>query len=250
MLDNVVNSDSNTHLKRQRHVESQLFNVVLCHHYIDLTTLLFRIDPYLKEFDATIVSVDENLVVLDRTCFYPRGGGQVGDTGTISGVRVRDTLREDMEVRHIIEDNIGFRTGQVIHGVIDWDRRYRIMRLHSASHLVFYSMKEVFGNGCVPASSGQLDYVKDRSDYLFDTPFDKGKLADVESRVNGLIADGLPITHGLESDGERLLWRVSLFPGMECGGTHVRNTAEIGHITIKRGSKPGKGRERIELTLA
>jgi alanyl-tRNA synthetase len=211
---------------------------------------LFRIDPYLKEFDATIVSVDENFVVLDRTCFYPRGGGQAGDTGTISGVRVRDTLRKGVDVGHVIEGNMGFKTGQVVHGVIDWDRRYRIMRLHSASHLVFYSMKEVFGNGCVPASSGQLDEIKDRSDYLFDTPLDKMKLADVESRVNGLIADSLPITHGLESDGERLLWRVSLFPGMECGGTHVRNTSEIGRITIKRGSKPGKGRERIELTLA
>ena len=195
------------------------------------------------------MSTNENFVVLDRSCFYPKGGGQVGDTGAISGVRVKDTLREGMEIRHIIEGDIEFKTGQVVHGVIDWDRRYRIMRLHSASHLVFYSMKEVFGNRCVPASSGQVDDVKDRSDYLFDIPLDKEKLADVESRVNGLITDGLPINHGLESDGERLLWRVSIFPGMECGGTHVMNTAEIGRIIIKRGSKPGKGRERIELTL-
>ena len=216
---------------------------------IDLTNLLFRGDPYLKEFDATIVRFGDNFVVLDRTCFFPRGGGQVGDTGVLSGVRVLDTLNEGEEVRHILEGRNKFLPGQPVHGVIDWDRRYRIMRLHSASHLVYYSMKETFGLKCVPASSGLLDDVKDRSDYLFDSPLDRVKLAEVEERVNRLINEGIPITHGQESDGERLLWRVALFPPMECGGTHVRNTAEIGQIAIKRGSKPGRGKERIELTL-
>ena len=203
----------------------------------------------MREFDAKVVSVGENFVVLDRTCFFPRGGGQVGDTGVLSGVRVFDTVRDGEEVRHIIEGNIVFYPGQAVHGVIDWDRRYRIMRLHSASHLVYYVMKEVFGPKCIPTSSGLLDDLKDRSDYLFDNPLDRAKLAEVEERVNGLITDGIPITHGQESDGERFLWKVALFPGMECGGTHVKNTAEIGQISIKRGSKPGKGKERIELTL-
>ncbi len=216
---------------------------------IDLTTLLFRGDPYLREFNAMVVSVGENLVVLDRTCFFPRGGGQVGDTGILSGARVSDTLKEGEEVRHILEGKPEFQPGQTVHGAIDWDRRYRIMRLHSAAHLVYYAMKETFGAKCVPASSGLLDEVKDRSDYLFDSPLDRAKLAEVEDRVNQLITDGIPITHGLESDGERLLWRVAFFPPMECGGTHVRNTAEIGRVSIRRGSKPGRGRERIELTL-
>ena len=215
-----------------------------------LTILMFIDDPYMREFDATVVRVEGSYVVLDRTCFFPRGGGQVGDTGELSGSRVVDTLREGDEVHHILEDISKFNIGQRIHGAIDWGRRYRIMRLHSASHLVYYAMREVFGVGCRPASSGLLDEVKDRSDYLFNDPIDRVKLAEVEERVNRLIADSIPITHSQESDGGRLIWRAAPFPAMECGGTHVRNTAEIGPVSIKRGSKPGRGKERIELTLA
>jgi alanyl-tRNA synthetase len=125
------------------------------------------------------------------------------------------------------------------------------MRLHSASHLVYYAMREVFGDGCKPASSGLLDDVKDRSDYLFDEPLDKEKLTRVEKRVNQLIVEGLLIKHGVEPESEgRLLWRIASFPAMACGGTHVRNTAEIGRVSVRRGSKPGRGKERIELSLA
>jgi alanyl-tRNA synthetase len=211
---------------------------------------LFRVDAYMKEFDARVTGVEDSFVVLDRTCFFPRGGGQVGDTGELSCSRVVDTLREGDEVCHMLEDASKFHIDQLIHGVIDWDRRYRIMRLHSASHLVYYAMKEVFGVKCTPASSGLLDEVKDRSDYLFNAPLDRLKLAGVEEKVNQLITDDLPITHGQESEGVRLIWKVEPFPAMECGGTHVRNTAEIGRISLKRGSKPGRGKERIELTLA
>jgi alanyl-tRNA synthetase len=111
-------------------------------------------------------------------------------------------------------------------------------------------MREVFGDGCIPASSGLLDDAKDRSDYLFEEPIDREKLTKVAERVNQLIDDGLPITHQVEADsGGRLLWKVESFPAMECGGTHVKNTSEIGRVSIKRGSKPGKGKERIELSL-
>jgi alanyl-tRNA synthetase len=205
----------------------------------------------MKDFDAKVVRSEEGSVVLDETCFFPQGGGQVGDAGEISGSRVVNTLIEGKEVRHILEGVSSFAVGQLVHGVIDWERRYRIMRLHSAAHLVYYAMQEVFGERCKPASSGLLDEVKDRSDYLFDEPLDRGKLARVEERVNQLVAEGLPITYGLESgSGERFLWKVAPFPAMACGGTHVRNTSEIGRVSIKRGSKPGRGRERIELTLA
>jgi alanyl-tRNA synthetase len=142
---------------------------------------MFRGDPYMREFDAKVVSVDGNFVVLDQTCFFPRGGGQVGDIGELSGARVVDTLRDGDEVRHILDD-AKFEIGQRVHGAIDWDRRYRIMRLHSASHLVYYAMMETFGNSCRPASSGLLDDLKDRSDYLFDVPIDKVKLARARDR--------------------------------------------------------------------
>jgi alanyl-tRNA synthetase len=205
----------------------------------------------MKDFDAKVVKAEEDYVVLDKTCFFPKGGGQAGDTGEISSSRIMNTLIEGKEVRHIIEGATFFTVGQRVHGVIDWERRYRIMRLHSAAHLVYYAMQEVFGKRCKPASSGLLDEVKDRSDYLFDEPLDRGKLARVEERVNRLVAEGLPITYGPEPGSEeRFLWKVAPFPAMACGGTHVRNTSEIGRVSVRRGSKPGRGRERIELTLA
>jgi alanyl-tRNA synthetase len=212
---------------------------------------LYRLDPYMREFDATVTRIGENYVTLDRTCFYPQGGGQAGDTGQILGTRVLNTIIEEGEIRHVTGEKPPFKPGQLIHGELDWERRLRIMRLHSASHLVYYAMQEVFGSACKPASSGMLDEAKDRSDYLFNEPLDKAKLATVEERVNHLVADSLPITHATaEESGGRLMWRIEPFPPMACGGTHVKNTAEIGRIVLKRGSKPGRGRERVELTLA
>lgn len=204
----------------------------------------------MKEFDATVKETGDGIIVLDKTCFFPQSGGQAGDRGMIDGTIVLNTLIAGEEVRHVVEGSHCMVPGLTVHGTIDWKRRYRIMRLHSASHLVYYAMQEVFGPSCRPASSGMLDESKDRSDYLFDSALDRAKLAQVEDRVNRLIAKGLTITHGLETGtGDRLIWRVATFPPMECGGTHVRNTSEIGRVTLKRGSKPGRGRERIELNL-
>jgi alanyl-tRNA synthetase len=214
-----------------------------------LTNLLYRQNPYMKEFDATIVRTEAYCVVLDRTCFFPQGGGQVGDLGEISTTSVINTVLKGDEVHHILDTPPPFSTGQRVHGRIDWEKRYRIMRLHSAAHIVYYVMREVFGIGCKPASSGLLDDRKDRSDYLFDDPLDKEKLAKVEIKVNKLISEGLQITHDLDAESGRILWKAEPFEAMACGGTHVRNTKEIGLIQIRRGSKPGKGKERIELTL-
>jgi alanyl-tRNA synthetase len=214
------------------------------------TARLYRLDSYMKEFDAVVDRVGDNYVILDRTCFFPRGGGQAGDTGRVAGVRVIDTLSEEGDIKHITEANPPFGSGQSIHCELDWERRFRIMRLHSASHLVYYVMQEVFGSSCKPLSSGMLDEAKDRSDYAFNEPLDKAKLSVVEDRVNGLIMEALPIAHAPDpNEGGKFIWKVSPFPEMACGGTHVKNTLEIGRIALRRGSKPGKGRERIEVSL-
>lgn len=213
-----------------------------------LSIPLYRHDPYLREFDSTVTKVGDAFIVLDRTCFYPQGGGQVGDTGEISGVNVSNTINVDGEIRHIV-DASSFRSGQKVHAAIDWERRLRIMRLHSASHIVSYIMREVFGAKCKPASSGMIDDAKDRTDYLFDEPLDREKLGEVEVRVNMIIEEARPIRHMSEGTGDKVIWTIDGFTSMPCGGTHVRNTSEIGRIALKRGSKPGRGKERIEITL-
>jgi Ser-tRNA(Ala) deacylase AlaX len=216
----------------------------------ETTKRLYWQDPYRKEFDASILAVEGNEVVLDQTCFYPQGGGQVSDTGTIDSTRVVHVDdRGDSGITHILEKPFQHKVGDAVHGVIDWDKRYRTMRLHSVSHILYYLMQEAFP-GVKPASSGLVDEKKDRTDYLFEVPLDLQKLKEAERKVNDAVEEGREIKtwNDRSQDGKRM-WKLEPFPVMMCGGTHVRNTKEIGKVTISKGKKPGRGKERIEITL-
>jgi len=192
-----------------------------------------------------------NRVVLDQTCFYPRGGGQAADIGEIEGLRVVDVEKDDAsDIAHVFEGGVTIKTGDVVHGRIDWTRRYRIMRLHSAAHIVYYVMPQVFGEGCKPASSGLLDDQKERADYLFSEKLDREKLKKAEEEANRIISEGRTITTWTENNGESRFWKMDPFPIMACAGTHVRNSREIGKIRVERGKKPGKGKERVEISLS
>jgi len=195
--------------------------------------------------------VESNRVVLDQTCFYPRGGGQAADIGEIEGLRVVDVEKDDAsDIVHVFGGDVPIKTGDVVHGRIDWTRRYRIMRLHSAAHIVYYVMPQVFGEGCKPASSGLLDDQKERADYLFSEKLDREKLKKVEEEANRIISEGRTITTWTENNGESRFWKMDPFPIMACAGTHVRNSREIGKIRVERGKKPGKGKERVEISLS
>ncbi|MEM3555551.1 MAG: alanyl-tRNA editing protein [Candidatus Micrarchaeia archaeon] len=215
-----------------------------------MTEALFWKDPYMKEFEGRIVSVNGREVVLDRSCFFPQGGGQVGDTGFLNDVRVIDTRKdESYNVIHFLEREAPFQVGEVVKGKIDWERRYRIMRLHSAAHVVYYLMIETFGESCKLASSGIVNEKKDITDYLIDS-FSREKLAEVERRANEIIKKGGEIRTW--SDEQKLnyrYWEIDGFPKMPCGGTHPKRLEEIGEIIVQRGKKPGAGKERVEILL-
>jgi alanyl-tRNA synthetase len=124
------------------------------------------------------------------------------------------------------------------------------MRLHSAAHVVYYFMQEVFGVGCKPASPGVVNERKDASDYLFEEKLDKEKLSLVEQKANEFISKGFEIrTWNDETDPSTRNWEVHGYPKMHCGGTHPKSLSEIGKIRVERGKKPGAGKERIEITL-
>ncbi len=213
-----------------------------------MTRKLFWENPYQVEFVAAVTRVTENSVVLEATCFYPQGGGQVGDTGYIEGIRVVDTQPgEGSDIVHILETKPRFSVGALVNGKIDWERRYKIMKLHSAAHIVYFLMQEVFGKDCKPASSGLLDEQKERTDYLFEEKLDKEKLKSVEEKANQLVEKRYEIKTWSEKD--RRYWELKHFPAMQCGGTHVKSTREISEIKVKRGKKRGRGRERIEIYL-
>lgn len=214
-----------------------------------MTKKLYWETPYQKEFDAIVDRIDANKVILNQTCFYPKGGGQVGDTGELNGIRVVDTIKNDAdEVIHILEKDPGLRPGDMVHGKIDWERRHKIMKLHSAAHIVYNFMQQVYP-GVKVASSGIVDDRKDKQDYMLPEGWDKEKLTIVEKYANDFIVADKEIKNWTDTDSIRH-WLVEGMPEMRCGGTHVRNTSEIGRIAVKRGKKPGAGKERIEISLA
>lgn len=207
------------------------------------TRKLYWEDPYLKEFEATVVGIDGNYIILDMTAFYPQGGGQVGDTGRIDSTAVRNTIKKDDTVYHEVEDPSIFKVGMKVKGYIDWERRYRIMKHHSASHIVEYFILKNFPD-VKPYSSGLVDEKKDRQDYITDIPFRDEDLRVIEEEVNKFISENHEIITWTDENGIRH-W-VCEFIEMKCSGTHVKRTGEIGSVRISRGKKPGKGRERIE----
>jgi alanyl-tRNA synthetase len=211
------------------------------------TLKLYDEDPYLTKFKARVVGMDENGVELDRTAFYPEGGGQVGDTGSLHGVTVVDTQKEGDAIIHMLESSPTFSVGDEVDGEVDWERRYRIMRLHSAAHIMEYFLWERLGE--FERLGSRVDESKDRADYAYEGRLPSEGLKKAEEDTNRFLEEG----HEIEilSDSERpgiRIWRCGPIE-MLCGGTHVRNTEEIGTVMLKR-KNPGRGVERVETSLA
>ena len=210
------------------------------------TERLYDADPYLKMFSGSVAGFTDAGVVLDRTCFYGEAGGQAGDTGTLGGVRVVDTkIDGDGVIIHMMESPPGFDVGDVVEGVLDWGRRYRIMRLHTASHIMEYFLWRRFGY--MERTGSYVDERKDRADYVHEGRLDPGTLKLVESDTNAFLAEGHPVVVEVDDEGMRH-WSCGPVE-MLCAGTHVRNTSEVGAVRLRR-RNPGRGEERVETSLA
>ena len=227
-----------------------------------MAQLLFRDDPYLAACEATVVSVHENVVELDRTVFYPLGGGQAGDTGRIGEWRVLDTRKGANSVLHLLEPGAKPEPGMKLHIVIDWERRYRLMRLHTALHLLGAVVKAPVTGGRIGDDKAHLD---------FDVEMEKLVKDEIEARLNELTKSGAENRARWITDAEldarpelvktmsvappRGEGRVRLLeiPGVDlqaCGGTHVRHTSEIGRLVVARIRSEGKRNKRVTLTFA
>ena len=234
------------------------------------TELLFRDDAYLKSAQARVVAVDERGIELDRTIFYPLGGGQMGDAGVLlrdSGERIviADTRKGDEpgSVRHIPAPGMAQPApGETVNLEIDWPRRYALMRLHTALHVMSCVVVAPVTGGNIAPEKARLDFDIDMS--LLDA-------ARIERETNALIARGVDTETVWITDEEldarpelvktmsvqppRGAGRVRLLriPGIDlqpCGGTHVRNIAEIGGIRVLRIRSEGKRNRRVEIALA
>jgi len=203
------------------------------------TDKLFWKDPYQKEFDATIVFSDNEKIVLDKTCFYPESGGQTSDSGHILQHRVIQTIieKETNRIVHIINEDNKLNAGQGVHCEIDWDRRYQIMKLHSALHILYLACNKILEEPKLRGSA--IESEKARLDIEFFSDINEDAISNF---VNELIVSSLDIKTGQLGNEEHRYWEIEGFPSIPCGGTHVKNTSEIGAIkcSVKNKGKQGK----------
>jgi misacylated tRNA(Ala) deacylase len=229
-----------------------------------VTRLLFRDDPYLRSAEAKVVAVHEGGVELDRTVFYPLGGGQAGDTGRIGERRVTNTVKGPSPdcVLHLLEDLGGIEVGMTLPIEIDWERRHRLMRFHTALHLLGAVVK-------APVTGGRI--LDDKAHLDFDIEMEKLVKEEIEEQLRGLVDRDLQTRVSWATDAEldarpdlvktmsvappRGSGRVRLLeiPGVDlqaCGGTHVRSTGEIGKLAVARIRSEGKRNKRVTLSFA
>ncbi len=232
-----------------------------------MTRMLFWEDPYQGEFSAQVISANGNDVTLGSTCFFFSSGGQPSDTGEIEGIRVLDVHKgDDGVVVHVLQGQPTFKPGQLVRGRIDWERRYRIMRLHSACHVMSGVLLKSFN---IRKHTGIRIYPdKARMD------FDMGKLdhataQEIETEANRIVQEHRDIVARIASWEEvdrdpelktvsenryetievpRILEIIGFDKQLD-GGTHVRNTAEIGKIKIVKTENKGRNNKRLTLII-
>ncbi|HEV2112178.1 MAG TPA: alanyl-tRNA editing protein [Gammaproteobacteria bacterium] len=231
-----------------------------------MSELLFRADAYATEFEAEVLSAEPGRVVLDRTLFYPEGGGQPGDTGTLvlpdgRELRVGDARKGAApdEVVHLLADaSLALTPGTRVTGCIDWQRRHRLMRMHTCLHLLSAVIVAPVTGGAVGDGYGRLD---------FDLP-ESPEREVVQEKLNALIRCDAPVSFRWISDAEldaqpELVKTLSVQPprghgrvrlveveGIDlqpCGSTHVRRIGEIGEVIISKVEKKGKQNRRVRL---
>ena len=235
-----------------------------------MTELLYLRDAYLRRFSATVEAVRPGAVTLDRTAFYPTGGGQPSDAGRLDGVAVtgvthgREPGEEDVAWHAVDSDDL--KVGQVVEGEIDWERRHQLMRTHTALHVLCGVIWHRWGKA---VTGGNMEPLAARMDFEFD-PLPDGFGATVEDLVNAELEAARPVnveflarSAALE-DADLIRTKVNLIPetvteirvvdivGLDRqadGGTHVRSTEEVGRVRIVKTESKGRANKRIRLQV-
>ena len=242
------------------------------------THLLYYEDAYMKEFEARVIKIvksenGETGVVLDRTAFYPGGGGQPPDTGLIENdsvwARVVRLRRHGERIIHFVDKVVGeIREGDNVRGVIDWNRRYRLMRIHTSAHLMGQAIRQALNEPVEIVSSG-MDLQKARLDFTHEGSI-RELFPEIESIANNVVMENRRVKIRLmprneaEEYVEKFHESLKTLPpkvsevriveiegwhACACGGTHVKGTSEIREVRVLSRSSKGKGIERIEFTV-
>lgn len=230
-----------------------------------MTEKLYWSDAYMREFEATVEAIDANRLVLDRSAFCPRGGGLVSDTGMIEGVKVLEVLKEGEKIIHMLSQPIGPTANGKVQGAIDWDRRHRIMRMHTAAHILSSVVNRETG---ALITGNQISPQESRVDFNLGE-FDKEKMASYLEQVNEAVSRNIAVESFFMKREEALAvpgfvkLANAMPPALEVlrivkigdvdtqadGGVHVKNTAEIGTVVGLRTENKGKNNRRLYFTV-
>jgi alanyl-tRNA synthetase len=229
------------------------------------TQKLFYENSYKQEFKAKVLrKILKKFIVLDKTLFYPLGGGQIGDTGFINNSKVLRSFKIGDIIIHELDDIKDIKENDIINGKIDWNRRIQLMQHHTAAHVINQATREILGNHIWQAGAEKTTQ-KGRLDVTHFKAIDKEELNKIEKLSNQIIMDNRKVSiHELErGQAERKfgfrIYQGGAVPGKilriidvenwdaeACGGTHVKNTGEIGLIKITNSERIQDGVVRIE----
>jgi len=226
---------------------------------------LFWNDAYMKEFDGIVVGTDGKGTVLDKTAFNPRGGGLVSDLGTINGQALAEVVKEGDVILHRFQGPSQFETGEKVHGVLDWGRRYRIMRMHTTAHILSSVVHRETG---ALITGNQIAPDESRVDFDLEN-FDKEKMSSYVEEVNSVVEKGIEVKSLFmkREEAMKVPGLVKLAnaapPSVEVlrivqigdvdtqadGGVHVKNTAEIGRVVGLRTENKGRKNRRMYFSV-
>lgn len=229
------------------------------------TDLLFLRDAYLKATTATVVATDGQAVALDRTVFYPTGGGQPHDTGTIGSSEVTNVVKKGGVVWHHLASDTP-PIGATVDATINWERRHELMRTHTAMHLLCGVIWNQYGKS---VTGGNMQPLSGRMDFEFD-PLPENFAQSITEAVNREIEADRPIAVSFVDrtaavqDADLIRTKVNLIPesvteirvvdivGLDKqadGGTHVARTSEVGRFDVVKTESKGKGNKRVRIQL-
>lgn len=229
------------------------------------TELLYLSDADVRRFEASVTAVDGQRVQLDRTAFYVTGGGQPHDTGTLGEARVVEVRKDGGEVWHTLEGPLP-AVGDHVEGEIDWDRRFALMRTHTALHVL---CGVIWNRYATAVTGGDMQPLSARMDFEFD-PLPEGFGAEVEALVNAELAAARPVEVSFLRRGQAIAdedlvrTKVNLIPatveeirvvdivGLDKqadGGTHVSSTDQVGRIKVVKTESKGKANKRIRIEV-
>ncbi len=209
-----------------------------------MTKKLFWEHPYQTSLETVVEAVSSNFVTLRETIFYAFSGGQESDSGTIGGYPISEACKRGLDIVYALPDGHALKPGDAVSVCIDWERRYRLMRLHFAAELILELVcRDMEGINKIGA---HIAVDKARIDFLWPHKISEA-FPQLITQTQSLIDRDLEIVSDYsDEESQRRYWKIPGFARVDCGGTHLKRTGEVGSVSLKR-KNIGKGKERIEV---